>query len=379
MRSISARSSAVAIPSRRRLGVDRHVHEVPDRVVARADQVADHLVALERRQADPDRLGELEHEHRQRPRGRERAALDRDDLREVGVGEAADLERLGEWSLAGSWRRLAQIVGKKGVAVDRLPCRTQPAYMLGAQAVGAVFVGRDGARPPRAALKRTAPSPTASGPQERREPLRERRRARARRARSRAARRASGGEHLAAPRVEDGEHGVGASGRPPRAPRASSRRRAAAPRLGERARRGDPDPQPGELPGPDPDREPRRPPPTRRPPPPAPPRPAPAGGRVRRARAGLRVVARLEDRAAGQQHGRHRAAWRCRARGRSRSLEPPPVAARVRERRRGARSAARRAAPSSPRRSGHSTNVTRSGPKYGSSSPGSSSSRPASR
>ena len=75
--------------------VDRDVHQVPDRVVARADQVADHRLGLERRQAHARGLGELEHEHRQRPRRRERAPLDRHDLREIGVGEAADRRRNG--------------------------------------------------------------------------------------------------------------------------------------------------------------------------------------------------------------------------------------------------------------------------------------------
>ena len=93
----------------------------------------------------PARLGELEHEHRERPRGRERAPLDRDDLREVGVGEAADLERGWEErsSLAGYGVGLAQVVGKKRVAVDGLARRTQPADAPAREAVGAGFVGRD--------------------------------------------------------------------------------------------------------------------------------------------------------------------------------------------------------------------------------------------
>ena len=80
------------------VGVDGHVHDVPDRVVARADEVARELPVDERGEADPRRLGQLEHEHRQRPRGRERAALDADDLREIRVGQAADVDRGGRRS-----------------------------------------------------------------------------------------------------------------------------------------------------------------------------------------------------------------------------------------------------------------------------------------
>ena len=86
--------------------VDGDVHHVPDRVVARADEVADQLALDLRGEADARRLGQLEHEHRERPRGRERAPLDRDDLREVGVDEAADLDGGGGGSTHG-WRGLA--------------------------------------------------------------------------------------------------------------------------------------------------------------------------------------------------------------------------------------------------------------------------------
>ena len=49
-----------------------------------------------RGEAHARRLRQLQHEHRQRPRGREGTPLDRDHLRQVGVGEAADLERRRE-------------------------------------------------------------------------------------------------------------------------------------------------------------------------------------------------------------------------------------------------------------------------------------------
>ena len=72
------------------LGIDGDVHDVPDGLVARADQVPDEPPAADRGEADAGGLGELEHEHRQRPRRRERAPLDRDHLRQVGIGQAAD-------------------------------------------------------------------------------------------------------------------------------------------------------------------------------------------------------------------------------------------------------------------------------------------------
>ena len=74
------------------VGVHGHVHDVPHEVVAAAHEVAGQLPLDLGDQAHAARLGQLEHEHRQRPRGRERAPLDRDDLREVGVREPADLD-----------------------------------------------------------------------------------------------------------------------------------------------------------------------------------------------------------------------------------------------------------------------------------------------
>src|SRR6185312_1387741 len=67
------------------IGVDGDVHDVPHGLVARADQVTGESPAADRGEADARGLGELQHEHRQRPRRRERAALDRDHLREIGI------------------------------------------------------------------------------------------------------------------------------------------------------------------------------------------------------------------------------------------------------------------------------------------------------
>ena len=169
-----------------------------------------HLVVLERRQADPARLGELEHEHRQRPRRRERAALDRDDLREVGVGEAADLERAGGAVIAGGVRRRARAGSREEVRRGRLDSLPHPAGIRARRGGDGRRPRRAGRapRPPRAEpLKRTAPSPTASGAPGSARPVQ-----RAPPGESAAAgsteRPAAprGGERLAAPRVEHGEH-----------------------------------------------------------------------------------------------------------------------------------------------------------------------------
>ena len=96
------------------VGVDRHVHHVPDGVVAGADQVADQPLAFDGGQADARGLGQLEHEHRQRPRGREHAPLDRRHLGQVRVAEAADLDprRKRVWAaLRGSVRSSAVSLG----------------------------------------------------------------------------------------------------------------------------------------------------------------------------------------------------------------------------------------------------------------------------
>ena len=132
------------MPAAALVGVDGDVHHVPDRVVARADQVADEPPVAARRQADAARLGQLEHEHRQRPRRRERAALDRDDLREVGVGEAADVERRSVRHVGGRYGvGRAHVVREQGVAVDGLASRAEPADRQGAHAVSAGAVRRD--------------------------------------------------------------------------------------------------------------------------------------------------------------------------------------------------------------------------------------------
>ena len=58
------------------LDVDGDVHDVPDGVVARADQVADESPVVERGEADAGGLGELEHEHGERPwRGKARRSI----------------------------------------------------------------------------------------------------------------------------------------------------------------------------------------------------------------------------------------------------------------------------------------------------------------
>ena len=91
--------------------VDRHVHQVPHPVVAGADQVADQPIAARRGQADPGRLAQLQHEHRQRPGSRERATLDRDHAGEVGVGQAADVGVC----VIGALRR--EVAGSRGSTV----------------------------------------------------------------------------------------------------------------------------------------------------------------------------------------------------------------------------------------------------------------------
>src|SRR4051794_41014934 len=88
------------------LGGDGDVHQVPDLVVAGADHVAEEPPAGARGEADAGRLGELQHEHRQRPRRRERAPLDRDHRRQIAVGEPADLDLLGQL-IGTSGKRLA--------------------------------------------------------------------------------------------------------------------------------------------------------------------------------------------------------------------------------------------------------------------------------
>ncbi len=67
---------------------------MPDVGVARADQIAGRgRPPFGRRQADARRLRELEHEHRQRPRRVEGAALDREHGGQVAVDERAKLDR----------------------------------------------------------------------------------------------------------------------------------------------------------------------------------------------------------------------------------------------------------------------------------------------
>ena len=113
----------------------------------------------------PGGLGELEHEHRQRPRRGERAPLDRDDLRQVRVGQAADLEWLVHW-LRGLASGSSQVLGaarpRGGIGgVPRAPAGRRPAPRT--------TWARDPAgatRTPaasRTSPNRTDPSPAASG------------------------------------------------------------------------------------------------------------------------------------------------------------------------------------------------------------------------
>src|SRR4051794_20522217 len=73
---------------------DGDVHQVPDLVVAGADDIAQQLVPGTGGEADPRRLGELEYEHRQGPGGRKRTPLDRDHRGQVAVGEPPHLDLL---------------------------------------------------------------------------------------------------------------------------------------------------------------------------------------------------------------------------------------------------------------------------------------------
>ena len=99
-RAYSSASSCRGQPHALAVEVDGHVHHVPDGVVARADQVADQPLARPRLASTrsrarqmPGLLGQLEHEHRQRPRRRKDAALDRDHFGQIGIGQRADLAR----------------------------------------------------------------------------------------------------------------------------------------------------------------------------------------------------------------------------------------------------------------------------------------------
>ena len=98
------------MPCAAAVGVDGDVHDVPHRVVAGADRGSptSSPVAVAR-QADARGLGQLEHEHGQRPRRGERAPLDRDDLRQVRVGQAPEAQigggRVGHGGLFACGRR----------------------------------------------------------------------------------------------------------------------------------------------------------------------------------------------------------------------------------------------------------------------------------
>ena len=175
------------------------------------------------------------------------------------------------------------------------------------------------------------------GPVQRAQPLGQRRRARARPGASSSRPAAqTAREHLAAAGVEHGGDGARARRRRRPAPPASRPATSGSPRaLRERAGGGDADPQPGEAARPDADGDPLD--------------VVPGHLRLRQraleqhehprrvaaARAGGRVVARLDHAAVGAAARRRRwPASRCRARRGSRAahLDPAPVAAGVRER-----------------------------------------------
>ena len=215
----------------------------------------------------PDGLRQLEHEHRQRPRRRERAALDRDDLRQVGVGEAADLER-GRCSSghAGAARRRARAGSRVRARRGRpaRPSRGQPAESPARSTRWSAEPSAGTATPGRLELLPEAYRPV---------PDRQRRpghRADERSASASGAQRRPGASEpplaVARPRRtprRGGRRARRARGRrrprpAPAAPARAASRRAtsSAPRaVRQRARRGDPDPQPGERPGPDADRD----------------------------------------------------------------------------------------------------------------------------
>ncbi len=149
------------------------VHQVPDLVVARADEVAEQLVAIGRRQADPRGLGELEHEHRQRPRRREGAALDRDHRGQVAVGEAPDRGRPGHLTRL-AWKCLAHAIaprralsGRSARGARRPRPGTASARAQTCRAAtrctGSASSGTSTPRLASSSRNRTAPDPAASG------------------------------------------------------------------------------------------------------------------------------------------------------------------------------------------------------------------------
>ena len=238
--------------------VDRHVHQVPDRVVARADEVAEHAPAVDGREADAGRLGQLEHEHRQRPRGRESASLDRDHLGQVRVGRRL-ISRGCELTI-GALRR--EVVGNR-VKAPRAPRPARPlrAGKRGARGSRAppTRLAPRGHRPPRRRLEIVPSRPPhqgGSGPPS----------GRARQPRSAArpgrpellAVPVQSGEDLPALCVEVGRRSSELdAGRERRERRDRPQLRPA--RVSERPRGGHPDPQPVNVPGPVPRRSHRHP------------------------------------------------------------------------------------------------------------------------
>ena len=278
---------------------------------------------------------------------------------------------------------LAQVVGQQCVAVGWLPAAPSRQTCSAREAMDAVRPA--GRRPGRLERAPEAYRPVAHGQRcgrHCRDAARRAPRGRARRREQRRAAAPDGGEHLAAAGVEDGEHALPSPGARARAPRAcSTPTSGSAARLRQRARGRDPDPQAGEA------ARARRPTASRVDLVPAHARrrqrllaPPQQPRRVRRPRARRRVVAHLDDdpvRAAARpptvarrggvepEHDHEitvRAGRRPRARAR-RAARPALAQQRVEP------------APLGPL---HERDRARA-PKYGSSSPGSSSSSPASR
>ena len=207
----------------------------------------------------PDGLRQLEHEHRERPRRRERAALDRD--RPAGgprrSGGGCRGRRRSRPGCPRRWCELrvgeAHVVGDERRAGTAVAAAREPAERPAADAVARrPRPAGPRCRPPRAARGSVrAPSPTASqpAPREPGERLRASATAAAAALRGRRRRRR---ERLAAARVEHREHVARGPRRRAPVPRAWTRATSSAPRAWrQRARGRDADPQAREAPGPD--------------------------------------------------------------------------------------------------------------------------------
>ena len=136
----SVRDPAAPVP-----GVDGDVHQVPDVGVARADEVAAEPGAVGGAEADPRRLRELEHEHRQRPRRLERAPLDREHRRQVAVDERAHGRGHGR-------------AGRRLSGLPALAARAKPPHRVFSDKWASVARGAPVARPRRARRRGVPPS-----------------------------------------------------------------------------------------------------------------------------------------------------------------------------------------------------------------------------